>query len=48
VNSPDSAQSPGPSSRPAAATLEFRQATKRYPGQTEPAVDSLSLEVPSG
>jgi osmoprotectant transport system ATP-binding protein len=33
---------------PAAATLEFRQATKRYPGQTEPAVDSLSLEVPAG
>jgi osmoprotectant transport system ATP-binding protein len=48
VNSPESAQPPGPSSRPAAATLEFRQATKQYPGQTEPAVDSLSLEVPSG
>jgi osmoprotectant transport system ATP-binding protein len=48
VNSPDSAQPPGPSSRPAAATLEFRRATKTYPGQTEPAVDSLSLEVPSG
>jgi len=48
VNSPDSAQPPGPSSRPAAATLEFRQATKQYPGQTEPAVDALSLEVPAG
>ena len=48
MNSPDSAQPPGPSSRPAAATLEFRQATKQYPGQTEPAVDALSLEVPSG
>jgi osmoprotectant transport system ATP-binding protein len=48
VNSSDSAQSPGPSPRPAAATLEFRQATKQYPGQTELAVDSLSLEVPSG
>jgi osmoprotectant transport system ATP-binding protein len=33
---------------PDAATLEFRQATKRYPGQTEPAVDALSLEVPAG
>ncbi len=32
----------------AAATLEFRQATKRYPGQEEPAVDALSLEVPAG
>ena len=31
-----------------AATLEFRQATKRYPGQDEPAVDALSLEVPAG
>jgi osmoprotectant transport system ATP-binding protein len=48
VNSPDSAQSPGPSARPAAATLEFRNVTKRYPGQQEPAVDSLSLEVPAG
>ena len=31
-----------------AATLEFRDATKRYPGQEEPAVDGLSLEVPAG
>jgi osmoprotectant transport system ATP-binding protein len=31
-----------------AATLEFRDATKRYPGQDEPAVDQLSLEVPAG
>ena len=48
MNSPDSAQSPGPSARPPAATLEFRNVTKRYPGRQEPAVDSLSLEVPSG
>jgi osmoprotectant transport system ATP-binding protein len=48
VNNLDSAQTPGPSARPAAATLEFRGATKRYPGQTEPAVDGLSLEVPAG
>ena len=48
MNSPDSAQSPGPSARPAAATLEFRDVTKRYPGQQDPAVDSLSLEVPAG
>jgi len=31
-----------------AATLEFREATKRYPGQEEPAVDRLSLAVPAG
>ncbi len=31
-----------------AATLQFRDATKRYPGQDEPAVDGLSLEVPAG
>ena len=43
VNTSESAQPPGPSPRPAAATLEFREATKRYPGQTEPAVDRLSL-----
>jgi osmoprotectant transport system ATP-binding protein len=48
VNSSDSAHPSGPSPRPAAATLEFREATKRYPGQTESAVDSLSLEVPAG
>ncbi|MBA3261847.1 MAG: ABC transporter ATP-binding protein [Thermoleophilaceae bacterium] len=48
MHSSESAQPPGPSPRPAAATLAFRQATKRYPGQTEPAVDALSLEVPSG
>ena len=48
MNSPESAQPPGPSPRPAAATLEFREATKRYPGQTEPAVDGLTLEVPAG
>jgi osmoprotectant transport system ATP-binding protein len=31
-----------------AAELEFRSATKRYPGQTEPAVNGLSLKVPAG
>ena len=48
MHSSDSAHTSGPSSRPAAATLEFRDATKLYPGQTEPAVDSLSLTVPAG
>jgi osmoprotectant transport system ATP-binding protein len=48
VNSSDSAHTSGPSPRPAAATLEFRGATKQYPGQSEPAVDALSLEVPAG
>jgi osmoprotectant transport system ATP-binding protein len=48
VNSSDSAHTSGPSARPAAATLEFRGATKQYPGQNEPAVDALSLEVPAG
>jgi osmoprotectant transport system ATP-binding protein len=28
--------------------LEFREATKRYPGQDEPAVNELSLTVPAG
>jgi osmoprotectant transport system ATP-binding protein len=48
LNSSDSAQPPGPSSRPPAATLEFRKATKRYPGRPEPAVEELSLTVPAG
>jgi osmoprotectant transport system ATP-binding protein len=31
-----------------AVSLEFREATKVYPGASEAAVDSLSLEVPAG
>ena len=31
-----------------AVSLEFREATKVYPGSSEPAVDKLSLEVPAG
>ena len=31
-----------------AATLEFREVVKQYPGQENPAVDHLSLEVPAG
>jgi osmoprotectant transport system ATP-binding protein len=43
VNSHNTAQAEGPS-----ANLEFRAATKRYPGAKDPAVDALSLEVPAG
>src|SRR3954451_19093608 len=32
----------------AASSVEYREATKRYPGQAEPAVDHLSLAVPAG
>src|SRR3954467_11355026 len=44
------AQHEGPSASPGAeaASLEFREATKRYPGAEKPAVDGLSLEVPAG
>jgi osmoprotectant transport system ATP-binding protein len=31
-----------------ASSVEYRDATKRYPGQSEPAVDRLSLTVPAG
>ena len=48
MTSSDFAQPSGPSPRPSAATLEFRKATKRYPGQAEPAVKELSLTVPAG
>ncbi len=50
MNLPEAAQSPGPSPLPRsdAATLEFRAATKVYPGQREPAVGGLSLTVPAG
>jgi osmoprotectant transport system ATP-binding protein len=48
VNISDSAHTSGPSARPKAATLEFVEATKRYPGQAEPALNRLSLTVPAG
>ena len=37
-----------PANRSTAEPLEFRAATKRYPGSAEPAVNALSLEVPAG
>src|SRR3954447_18136402 len=42
------AQPEGSSATAEAASLEFREATKRYPGAEKPAVDALSLEVPAG
>ena len=42
------AQPEGPSSSAEAASLEFREATKRYPGAERAAVEALSLEVPAG
>ena len=44
----NTAQSEGPSASRQAASLEFRGATKRYPGADRPAVDALTLEVPAG
>jgi osmoprotectant transport system ATP-binding protein len=48
VNPVDSAHEQGTSPRREAASLEFRNVTKRYAGQTDPAVEDLSLEVPAG
>jgi len=31
-----------------ASSVEYREVSKRYPGQSEPAIKSLSLEVPAG
>ena len=31
-----------------AAALDFREVTKRYPGQAEPAVEALTLGIPAG
>jgi osmoprotectant transport system ATP-binding protein len=42
------AHATGPSARPEAAPLEFRNVTKIYPGADSPAVDGLSLEIPAG
>jgi osmoprotectant transport system ATP-binding protein len=48
VTSEETAQRSEGSAHHEAATLEFRSATKRYPGQEEAAVDGLSLTVPAG
>jgi osmoprotectant transport system ATP-binding protein len=48
LNTPNTAQTEGPSAFPQAATLEFRDVVKRYPGLDHPAVNRLSLEVPAG
>jgi osmoprotectant transport system ATP-binding protein len=48
VNPVDSAHEQGTSPRREAASLEFRDVTKRYAGQSNPAVEDLSLEVPAG
>src|SRR5215211_7844951 len=48
VNSVDSPTALGQSPHSRAATLEFREATKIYPGTAGVAVDGLSLEVPAG
>jgi osmoprotectant transport system ATP-binding protein len=48
VNNPNTAQDEGPSSHPQAATLEFRNVSKTYPGSAAPAIQDLSLEVPAG
>ena len=45
---PNTAQTEGPSASHQAASLEFRGATKRYPGSDRPAVDQLTLEVGAG
>ena len=44
----NSAQQEGTSAYPQAATLELRGVSKRYPGQSDPAIVDLSLHVPAG
>ena len=44
----NTAQTEGPSASLQAASLEFREATKRYDGADGPAVNALTLEVPAG
>jgi osmoprotectant transport system ATP-binding protein len=48
VNTANTAQPEGSSSFPQAATLELREVSKQYPGQREPAIDSLSFSVDAG
>ncbi len=44
----DTAHNEGSNAYAQAATLEFREVSKRYDGQREPAITGLSLEVPAG
>jgi osmoprotectant transport system ATP-binding protein len=48
VNRSDTAQSEGPSAFPQAAELEFRNVTKQYSGQRQPAIKELSFHVGAG
>ena len=48
LEGPSARREEGPPARRRAAQLEFRHVTKRYPGQSEAALDDLSLEVPAG
>ncbi len=48
MNISNTAQSEGPSAFPQAATLELREVSKRYSGQRQPAIASLSLHVEAG
>jgi osmoprotectant transport system ATP-binding protein len=48
VNHPNIAHDEGPSSHPQAATLEFRNVSKTYPGSATAAIQDLSFEVPAG
>jgi osmoprotectant transport system ATP-binding protein len=48
VNTTDNAQSEGPSTFPQAAELEFRDVSKQYPGQRQPALKELNFQVGAG
>jgi osmoprotectant transport system ATP-binding protein len=48
VNTANIAHAEGSSSHAQAATLEFRDVAKTYPGSGEPAIQDLSFEVPAG
>jgi osmoprotectant transport system ATP-binding protein len=48
LDNADTAHIEGSNAYAQAATLEFREVSKRYPGQRDPAIESLSLEVPAG
>ena len=48
MNTDHTAHAEGPSSHPQAATLEFVDVAKTYPGADEPAIQDLSFEVPAG
>ncbi|MBK0296522.1 ABC transporter, partial [Bacillus sp. S34] len=48
MSSTDSATTTDPDGDVTGRSILLDEVTKRYPGQTKPAVDGITLEIPAG